>query len=101
MAMKLLLTFFTLFVFVNVALAQDADTVQPDRPSVSSGTHIVPARHVQLEAGVDRIRIASASGYAAGEVLVRVGINKRVEVGVGVPSYLSFRFPPIHLTGAD
>ena len=99
--MKFLLTVFAIFVFVSVALAQDADTVQPDRPSTSSSTHIVPAHHVQLEGGMDRIRIGAGSAYAVGEVLVRVGINKRVEAGIGVPSYLSFRAATTHWTGAD
>jgi hypothetical protein len=99
--MRLFLAVSTIFVFVSVALAQDADTVNPDRPSTSSSTHVVPAHHVQLEGGIDRIRIGSGSAYAVGEVLVRVGITKRVEAGIGVPSYLSFRVPSTHWTGAD
>jgi hypothetical protein len=68
--MRLFLAVSTIFVFVSVALAQDADTVNPDRPSTSSSTHVVPAHHVQLEGGIDRIRIGSGSAYAVGEVLV-------------------------------
>ncbi len=100
------------------AQAQDAQTaaapaqaqpqVQPDeaafsadRPGFSTPTGIVPLGHIQLEGGATASRTGDARGYSFGELLVRVPASKRVEVRVGVPSYLVMREKGQRSAGAD
>jgi hypothetical protein len=85
----------------SVACGQNADTVNPDRPSFSNSTNIVPKGHIQLEGGAGRRRYGDTSGYDIGELLVRLGISNHVEVRVGVPSYVVSRNSGVQQSGAD
>ena len=66
---------------------QDNDTVAADRPSFSTGAHIVPELRVQVEGGARQQRIGDTSGYDVGELLVRVGLTNRLEVRAGLPTF--------------
>jgi len=79
---------------------QDDGTVGPDRPSFSTGAHIVPAGRVQVEAGAGYRRFGDSSGYDAGEVLVRAGLFSRFEVRVGLPSYAETKTDSVRMAGA-
>ena len=66
--------------------AEDAGTIEPDRPDVSNSTRTVPRGAVQLETGVEYSRTRAAEqqdrrllAVSAG---LRVGITDRLEVGV-------------------
>jgi hypothetical protein len=86
---------------ISLASAQDVDTVNPDRPSFSTSTHTVPKGEVQLEGGFTRARSGSAVGYDIGQILVRAGVSRRVELRAGIPSYEIVEFPAGRVTGAD
>jgi hypothetical protein len=79
---------------------QDDGTVGPDRPSFSTGAHIVPAGRVQIEAGAGYRRFGDSTGYDAGEVLVRAGLFSRFEVRVGLPSYAETKTDSVRMAGA-
>jgi len=79
---------------------QDDGTVGPDRPSFSTGAHIVPAGRVQIEAGAGYRRFGDSTGYDAGEVLVRAGLFSRFEVRVGLPSYAETKTDSVRMSGA-
>jgi hypothetical protein len=81
--------------------AQDVDTVNPDRPSFSTSTYVVAEKHTQLEGGFTRLRFGSLTSYEIGQVFVRVGVSKHVEIRGGVPSYLVGNGPAGRVTGAD
>jgi len=84
----------------SMIYGQDNGTVGPDRPSFSTGAHIVPAGRVQVEAGAGYRRFGDSSGYDAGELLVRVGLFSRLEVRVGLPSYAETKSGDIRVTGS-
>lgn len=79
------------------SLAQEApvaDSKAPlvtDRPDFTESAFTVGAGRVQIEAGATYERSGSARTLAIGEVLARVGVGKRAEIRVGVPSYLASR----------
>jgi outer membrane putative beta-barrel porin/alpha-amylase len=79
--------------------SQDNNTVSPDRPSFSTGAHIVPAGRVQVEGGASQRRFGDKSGYDVGELLVRVGLWSRFEVRLGLPSYAETRAEGVRLAG--
>ena len=90
-----------IFLSISLGFAQDVDTVNPDRPSFSTSTHTVAKGEVQIEGGFTRLRSGSAVGYDVGQILVRDGVSKRVELRVGVPSYEIVDVPEGRATGAD
>jgi Putative MetA-pathway of phenol degradation len=79
--------------------SQDDGTVGPDRPSFSTGAHIVPARRVQVEGGASHRRFGDTSGFDVGELLVRVGLWSRFEVRLGLPSYAETESGGVRLAG--
>jgi len=99
--LRLVLLVSVFFELMSAAHAQDEDTVNPDRPSASTSTHIVAARHIQLEGGISRSRFGAGNSNQFGELLVRAGVSKRVEVRAGIPSFLTSEIPPSRVTGAD
>jgi Putative MetA-pathway of phenol degradation len=98
---KLLLLIGIFFALISPALSQSADLVNSDRPSFSTSTHIVPARHVQLEGGDTRARYGPSTSNVFGELLVRIGVSERIEVRAGIPSYISIEDSTSRVSGAD
>ena len=84
----------------SMLYGQDDGTVGPDRPSFSTGAHIVPAGRVQVEGGAGQRRFGDTSGYDVGELLVRVGLASRFEVRVGLPSYAETKTDGVRVDGA-
>jgi len=72
----------------SLVYGQDDNTVVPDRPSFSTGSHIVPAGRIQIEGGANRRRFGDTSGYEIGDLLVRAGLFSRVEFRAGLPTYI-------------
>ncbi len=83
----------------SMLYGQDNNTVGPDRPSFSTGAHIVPARRVQVEGGASQQRFGDTSGYDVGELLVRVGLSSRVEVRAGLPTYAETKTNGVRQSG--
>jgi hypothetical protein len=94
-----------LIVFVlsccSLACSQDANTVSPDRPSFSTGSHIVPSGRIQVEGGASQQRFGDTSGYDAGELLVRYGLFSRVEFRANLPNYVEAKNNGERLSGWD
>jgi len=85
----------------GVAFGQNSNTVNPDRPSFSSSTHVVPRGHLQIEGGGGWRRYGDTTGYEIGELFVRTGITDHVEFRVGIQSYLETETAGVRKTGAN
>jgi hypothetical protein len=73
-----------------VAEAQaPAPTIEPDRPDVTNGPHLVPAGMVQFELGGIFARERSDGHTAAAPVSVRIGVNKVFEARFGIDNRFS------------
>lgn len=99
--MKILLFIGVFICSVSISLAQDEITVNPDRPSFSTSTHIVAAGHVQTEGGIAHARFGPVSSNEFGELLVRAGISKRFEARAAIPSVLTSSFASSRITGVE
>jgi hypothetical protein len=97
--MKIGLSLVIVLTCTAMLYGQDDGTVGPDRPSFSTGAHIVPAGRVQVEGGASQRRFGDTSGYDVGELLVRVGLASRFEVRVGLPSYAETKTNDVRLSG--
>lgn len=64
-----------------------------DRPDFTESTASVAAGRVQVESGYTLSRTAGSEEHALGEVLVRVGVARRVELRVVPDSYLLVEGP--------
>ena len=98
--MKIGLLLVVILACSSMLYAQDDGTVAPDRPSFSTGAHIVPPGRVQVEAGAGHSRFGESSAYDVGELLVRVGLFSRFEVRVGLPSYAETKTEAGRTSGA-
>lgn len=67
----------------------DEPDVTPDRPDFTNGTAIVPLGHFQVEVGLTATFAGGDRDVSVGEALVRIPLTQRLEVRVGVPSFLS------------
>src|SRR6186713_181625 len=85
----------------SIGYGQDNNTVISDRPTFSTGAHIVPASRIQIEAGATGRRFGDTSGYEAGDVLVRVGLFSRVEFRAKLPTYVETHNSEIRDSGWD
>lgn len=75
----------------SAAYAQAEPPVQPlvtDRPDFTESAETVAAQQVQIEAGYTFTREEGADEHALGEVLVRIGLLDRIELRVGLSSYV-------------
>jgi hypothetical protein len=76
----------------GAARAQQSEPeVSPDRPDFSDGTDVVALGHVQIEGGMTVSRSGDERDVSVGEVFVRVPLSTRVEMRVGIPSFLAAR----------
>jgi hypothetical protein len=98
--MKIGLLLAVVLVCSSMLYGQDDGTVAPDRPSFSTGAHIVPPGRVQVEAGAGHRRFGESSAYDVGELLVRAGLFSRFEVRVGLPSYAETKTEAGRTSGA-
>ena len=58
------------------------------RPGFSESSMTVPVGAVQIEAGYRFARTAKDREHTVGDVLLRFGVRSRVEIGIGVNSYM-------------
>ena len=72
-------------------LAQPAnaqDTIEPDRPDVTNGTHIVDIGLLQVEIGVQYARSSGARRAFGSPVTLRAGLTEWIEARVGTDGLL-------------
>lgn len=99
--MKIGLLIMTVLSLSSLAYGQDDGTVNPDRPTFSTGAHIVPVGRVQIEGGASQQRFGDIKSFDVGELMVRVGLSSRLEVRAGLPSYVETKANGVKLSGAD
>ena len=71
------------FAWSATAFAQSDPGIEPDRPDVTNGTHIVPAGLVQIEFGGLYTRDAPGETGATSPFTIRVGLADWIEARVG------------------
>ena len=78
--------------------AQSSDLVT-DRPDFSESTETVAPGEFQVESGYTFTDGGGVESHALGEVLVRIGLNERTELRLGLPSYLVTDIPGGDVSG--
>ena len=73
------------------ATSAKVEPLVPDRPDFTDGVLIVDRGRVQIEGGLTLSRAGSVRETSLGEALLRLPLSERVELRVGVPSYLRAR----------
>jgi hypothetical protein len=81
------------------ALAQSDEAIDPDRPDVTNGTHIVPAGLVQIEFGGMYTRDTPRQSGASSPFTLRVGLADWVEARVGADGVAMQNGPDANGTG--
>ena len=82
--------FILCFCFAQKGLAE---TIAADRPGMGNGAGIVPTGTLQLESGYRFSRVVGEKEHTLGEVLLRMAPARRLELRIGLNSYLSTRSP--------
>jgi hypothetical protein len=75
-----------------------ADPLEPDRPDVTNGTHIVDVGLLQLEFGGTYSRTGDGHGIGT-PVTARLGLNEWLELRVGTDGYVAATDPSGTLSG--
>jgi len=82
-----------------VASAQDEEPLVTDRPDFTESAEAVDKGRVQLESGVTYDEVEEVTAWSLGEVLVRVGVAKKIEIRIGIDSYLDIETPTEKFSG--
>jgi len=72
----------------TTAATQQPDELVTDRPDFTESAQTIAPGRFQLESGLTIQRTGAVRSSSYGEALVRVGLNDRTELRLGVPSYL-------------
>ena len=70
------------------------ETISSDRPGIGSGPTVISPGILQFEAGVSRSRSEEVDTWSFGQLLVRYGVEARVEVELLLNSVVVQRGPP-------
>jgi hypothetical protein len=65
---------------------QEATPISTDRPSVGSGTDLVPVRSTQIESGISFTHDGATNTADGPESLMRIGFSSRVELQATLPN---------------
>ena len=79
--------------------AQTDPGIEPDRPDVTNGTHIVPAGLVQIEFGGMYTRDAPGQTGATSPFTIRVGLADWIEARIGADGVTTQNGPDASATG--
>lgn len=87
------------------AAAQDLsgleDPLITDRPDFTESTDTVPRGHFQLEGGFTSTRVGDEDTRSVGELLLRAGLNDRLEVRIGAGSHTRIDGPGGDVSGYE
>jgi hypothetical protein len=83
----------------NAHAQEQPDQVEPDRPDVTNGTHIVATGLVQVEFGGLYVRETSAQRSAGSPFTVRVGLADWLEARIGADGLTSQSGTDVNATG--
>ena len=84
---------------ITSAAAPENDPLEPDRPDVTNGTHIVDVGLLQIEFGGVFSRADGGRHNAGTPVTARVGLTDWIEARVSTDGYLSVTDPAGNQTG--
>lgn len=90
-----------LLLLANPAAPQDPGPLVTDRPDFSESAATVQTGAMQLEAGYTFARTGVVEEHAIGELLVRIGLASRLELRVGLNSFIVRRGPGVGDEGLD
>ncbi|HEX4568088.1 MAG TPA: transporter [Vicinamibacterales bacterium] len=76
-----------------VAAPTERQPLEPDRPDVTNGTHIVDVGLLQMEVGVQRLRLGGGAASFGTPTTFRVGLTDWIEVRFGTDGYVSSTDP--------
>jgi hypothetical protein len=68
--------------------AKLGEPIEPDRPDVTNGTHIVDVGLLQLETGMQHVRMGSSQRNFGTPLSIRVGLTEWLEARVGTDGFL-------------
>lgn len=81
-------------VATDAAAAEGAEPpLVADRPDFTESTEVVPPGRIQLEGGYTFARVGDVDSHALGELLARIPLHRRVELRLGLNSYVMVRPP--------
>ena len=80
-------------------IVEDSQNLEPDRPDVTNGTHIVDVGLLQIEFGGLFSRSGANHHNLGTPLTFRLGLTDWLEVRVGGDGFLSSSDPPSHATG--
>jgi len=84
---------------VVAAAARAQDTIEPDRPDVTNGTHIVDTGLLQIEVGALYTHAAARQHAAGSPFTARVGVTEWFEARIGTDGLLTQTDGTTHATG--
>jgi hypothetical protein len=85
--------------FAAPASAQTGEGIEPDRPDVTNGTHIVPPGLVQIEFGGMYTRDTPGATGSSSPFTIRVGLSDWLEARVGADGLTTESGPDASATG--
>jgi hypothetical protein len=100
MVLFLGLSMSSIFALGRPAFAQD-DEMITDRPDFTESPQTVTPGRIQVEGGATYTRSGGDRDTTYGELLVRVPMNRRSELRIGVPSYIRSRVSGTKGSGWD
>lgn len=90
----------TLALLLSTTAQAQEEPLITDRPDFTESPQVVPRGRVQVEGGSTYSRQGAQNELEVGEVLVRVPVAEKIEIRVGVPSYV-FRRDGGRASGLD
>lgn len=84
---KIVLGIFSL-VFLTVFGAKGQSDIVPDRPGLGNGVYVVKPQVAYLEGGIEYANLEIGDQYSFGQVLLRGGLTKGVELRLALNSFV-------------
>jgi hypothetical protein len=90
----------SLLVLAGSASAQE-NTLVSDRPGFTDSASVIEPRRVQVESGYTYEEAGDEETQSLGEVLVRIGWTERLELRLGLNSYVNIDAPSGEVSGLE
>lgn len=88
-----------MIVLLLASAARAQDTIEPDRPDVTNGTHIVDIGLLQVEMGGQFVRSADSQRSFGSPLMMRVGLTDWIEARIGTDGFVTQTDGTIRQTG--
>ena len=77
-----------LLIFISVFNLKAQDDIVPDRPGIGNGTYVLQPQVTYLESGLEYYNLQAGDQYSFGQVLLRGGLTKGVELRLVLNSFV-------------